>query len=80
METVLLLPLNERLSVSALFMRNDSEIPSSASHKIIKSLTNITFSDKDIGRTIQNLNPNKAHGNYMYDQHSHTTKTWRFCL
>ena len=33
--------------------------------KLIKSLSNITFTEKDIEKVVQSLDPNKAHGHDM---------------
>ena len=44
---------------------NDSEIPSFLHPKTDKSLSNITFTEKDIEKVIQNLDSNKAHGDDM---------------
>ena len=42
---------------------NGSEIPSFLHPKTDKSLSNITFTEKDIEKVIQNLDSNKAHEN-----------------
>ena len=44
---------------------NGSEIPSFLHPKTDKSLSNITFTEKDIEKVIQSLDPNKAHGHDM---------------
>ena len=44
---------------------NGSEIPSFPHPKTDKSLSNITFTEKDIEKVIQSLDPNKAHGHDM---------------
>ena len=44
---------------------NGSEIPSFLHPKTDKSLSNITFTEKDIEKIIQNLDSNKAHGHDM---------------
>ena len=44
---------------------NGSEIPSFLHPKTRKSLSNITFTEKDIEKIIQNLDSNKAHGHDM---------------
>ena len=43
-------------------MDNGSEIHSFLHPKTDKSLSNITFTKKNIGKVIQSLDPNKAHG------------------
>ena len=44
---------------------NGSEVPSFLHLKTDKFLSNITFTEKDIEKIIQNLDSNKAHGNDM---------------
>ena len=44
---------------------NGSEIPSFLHPKTDKSLSNITFTDKDIEKVMQNNDLNKAHGHDM---------------
>ena len=44
---------------------NGSEIPSFLHPKTYKSLSNITFTEKDIEKVTQNLDSNKAHGHDM---------------
>ena len=44
---------------------NGSEIPSFLHPKTDKSLSNITFTEKDIEKVIQNLDSNKVHGHDM---------------
>ena len=41
---------------------NNSKLPTSPSYLTHKRLSTITFSAEDIGKIIQSLNPNKAHG------------------
>ena len=48
---------------------NGTEIPSFLHHKTDKSLSNITFTEKDIKKVIQNLDSNKAHGDDMISIH-----------
>ena len=48
---------------------NGSEIPSFLHPKTDKSLSNITFTEKDIEKVIQSLDPNKAHGHDMISIH-----------
>ena len=44
---------------------NGSEIPSFLQPKTDTSLSNITFTEKNTEKVIQNLDSNKAHGHYM---------------
>ena len=44
---------------------NGSEIPSFLHPKTEEFLSNITFTESDIEKVIQNLNSNKAHGHDM---------------
>ena len=48
---------------------NGSEIPSYLNPKTDKSLSNITFTEKDIVKVIQNLDSNKVHEHDMISQH-----------
>ena len=48
---------------------NGSEIPSFLHPKTDKSLSNITFTEKDIEKVKQSLDPNKAHGHDMISIH-----------
>ena len=43
-------------------MSNASKLPSSFTLYTDNRLSTVTFSQDDIGKIIQNLNPNKAHG------------------
>ena len=42
-------------------IRNDSELPTSLTFYTNNRLSSVSFSHEDIGKIIQNLNPNKAH-------------------
>ena len=46
-------------------LRNSSVLPTDFELFTDKSLSNITFTDNDIGRIINSLDPNKAHGHDM---------------
>ena len=48
-----------------LIIDNGSEIPSFLYPKTDKPLSNITFTEKDIKKVIQNLDSSKAHGHDM---------------
>ena len=48
-----------------LIIDNGSEIPSFLYPKTDKSLSNITFTEKDTKKVIQNIDSNKAHGHDM---------------
>ena len=48
---------------------NGSEIPSFLHPKTDKSLSNITFAEKDIENVKQNLDSNKAHGHDIISTH-----------
>ena len=43
-------------------IRNDSELPTSLTFYTDNRLSTVSFSHEDVGKIIQNLNPNKAHG------------------
>ena len=43
-------------------IRNNSELPTSLTFYTDNRLSTISFSHEDVGKFIQNLNPNKAHG------------------
>ena len=43
-------------------IRNDSELPTSLIFYTNKRLSTVSFSHEDVGKIIQNLSPNKAHG------------------
>ena len=43
-------------------IRNDSELPTSLTFYTNNRLSTVSFSHEDVGKIIQNLNPNKAHG------------------
>ena len=44
---------------------NTSELPTNCESLTDKSLSNISFTDNDIGKIIKCLDPNKAHGHDM---------------
>ena len=48
---------------------NGSEIPAILHPKTDKSLSSITFTEKDIEKVIQSLDSNKAHGHNMMSIH-----------
>ena len=50
-------------------VRNSSVLPTDFELSTDKSLSNITFTDSDIGRIINSLDPNKAHGHDMMRIH-----------
>ena len=41
---------------------NDSELPTSLTFYTNNRLSTVSFSHEDLGKIIENLNPNKAHG------------------
>ena len=43
-------------------MTNHSELPTRLSFQIDKRLTFVTFSAEDLGKIIEGLGPNQAHG------------------
>ena len=43
-------------------IRNDSELPTSLTFYTNNRLSTVSFSHEDLGKIIENLNPNKAHG------------------
>ena len=43
-------------------IRNDSELPTSLTFYTNNQLSTVSFSHENVGKIIQNLNPNKAHG------------------
>ena len=43
-------------------LQNSSKLPTNLASRTDQSLTSINFSQDDILKIIQNLNPNKAHG------------------
>ena len=44
-------------------VKNDSKLPSHLNYKTNNRLLNVNFSIDDIAKTLQNLDPNKTHGN-----------------
>ena len=56
---------NSFLAKQCSIIDNRSEIPTFLNPKTVKSLSNITFAEKDIEKVIQNLDSNKAHGHDM---------------
>ena len=53
---------NSFFAKQCLILDNGSEIPSAIHPKIDKSSWNISFTEKDIEKVIQNLDSNKTHG------------------
>ena len=53
---------NSFLAKQCSLIRNDSELPTSLTFHTDNSLSTASFSHKNVGKIIQNLNPNKAHG------------------
>ena len=43
-------------------IRNDTKLPTSLTFYTNNRLSTVSFSHEDVGKIIQNLNPNKAHG------------------
>ena len=43
-------------------IRKNSELPTSLTFYTDNRLSTVSFSNEDVGKIIQNLNPNKAHG------------------
>ena len=54
-------------------------LPTNCENLTDKSLSNITFTDNDIGKTIRGLDPNKAHSHGM-DKHSYAKTLGRVYL
>ena len=44
-----------------MLIRNDTELPTSLAFYTDNRLSTVSFSHEDVGKIIQNLNPNKAH-------------------
>ena len=53
---------NSLFSKQCSLITNQSKLPTNPSYLTDKLLSTITFSDEDIGKIIQSLDPNKAHG------------------
>ena len=53
---------NSFLAKQCSLIRNDSELPTSLTFFTNNRLSTFSFSHEDVGKIIQNLNPNKAHG------------------
>ena len=50
-------------------IRNDSELPTSLTFNTNNRLSTVSFSHENIGKIIQNFNPNKAHGHSSLSIH-----------
>ena len=57
--------VNSFFAKQCSIIHNGSEIPSFVDPKTDKSLSNIMFTEKDIEKVIQSLDPNKAHEHDM---------------
>ena len=53
---------------------NTSELPTNCESFKSKSLSNVSFTDNDIGKIIKGLDPNKAHGHDMIG-----IRIWKNC-
>ena len=73
MKTNLLLTSEKRLITffanQCSLIKKTSVLPTNCESLIDKSLSNITFTDNDIGKIIKDLDLNKAHGHDMISIH-----------